>query len=231
MRRYTMSDGFAYLDIIFFAMVAAFIALRLRSVLGRRTGHERRRPSRFDQAGADSGKVVPLPERDKPKPVEEEIPVADPKDAAVKAGLTEIRLADPSFDLDRFLAGARTAFGMIIEAFAKGDKETLQHLLAPEVYENFSAAIDERVAAGHTLTSEIVAIRGIEILEARLDGTRARITLRFVSEQINVTRDADGHLIDGSPSRIVEVVDIWTFERDVHSRDPNWLLVETRVPD
>ncbi len=230
MRRYTMSDGFAYLDIIFFAMVAAFIALRLRSVLGRRTGHERRRPSRFDQTGADGGKVVPLPERDKPQPAEE-VPVADPKDAAVKAGLTEIRLADPSFDLDRFLAGARTAFGMIIEAFAKGDKETLRNLLAPEVFENFSAAIDERVAAGHTLTSEIVALRDIEILEARLDGTRARITLRFVSEQINVTRDQDGHLIDGNPSRIVEVVDIWTFERDVRSRDPNWLLVETRVPD
>ncbi len=148
MRRYTMSDGFAYLDIIFFAMVAAFIALRLRSVLGRRTGNERRRPSRFDQAGTDSGKVVPLPERDKAKPqAAEEVPVADPKDAAVKAGLTEIRLADPSFDLDRFLAGARAAFAMIIEAFAKGDKDTLRSLLAPEVFENFSTAIDERNAA------------------------------------------------------------------------------------
>ncbi len=228
-----MSDGFAYLDILFFAMVAAFIAIRLGSVLGRRTGNERRRPSRFEPPAkvedkpAQPADIAQL----KAESGDESVPVADPADPAVKAGLTEIRLADPNFDLDHFLHGARAAFAMIIDAFAKGDKETLRSLLAPEVFESFSRAIDERTAQGHTLTTELVGIRRAEVVAAHLEGTRARITVRFLSEQINVTRDAAGHLVEGNPSKIVEVEDIWTFERDIRSTDPNWLLVETRIPD
>lgn len=223
-----MSDGFAYLDILFFAMIAAFVVLRLGSVLGRRIGHERRRQSPVE---AGSEKVVPL-RRDGASEGEE---AAEPALATgapgLKAGLTEIRLHDPRFDLEHFLEGARAAFEMILEAFAKGDKDTLRMLLAPEVYESFARAVDERIAAGHELTVEVVAIRRAEVVEAGMRGRRARITVRFVSEQITATRDAEGRLIDGNSSKIVEVEDLWTFERDVRSSDPNWQLVETRVPE
>jgi predicted lipid-binding transport protein (Tim44 family) len=223
-----MSDGFAYLDILFFAMIAAFVVLRLGAVLGRRTGHERRRQSPLEAGSSD--KVVPL----RPRPGEAEAgeaPVADVGDRALKAGLTEIRLQDPRFDLDHFLEGARAAFEMILTAFAKGDKDTLQTLLAPEVFERFAREIDRRSEAGHSLTIEVVAIRRAEVVEAGMSGRRARITVRFVSEQITATRDADGHLVEGNPSKIIEVEDLWTFERDVRSADPNWQLVETRVPE
>lgn len=226
-----MSDGFAYLDILFFAMIAAFVVLRLGSVLGRRTGHERRRQTQFDAPGVD--KVVPLRRKGgvSGDTAEEALAVADTADQRLKAGLTAIRLQDPRFDLDHFLEGAKVAFEMILEAFAKGDKETLRALLAPDVYASFAAAIDERVAKRHQLSTEVVAIRKAEVVEAGMHARRARITVRFVSEQITATRDAAGHLVDGSPSKIVEVEDLWTFERDVRSSDPNWQLVETRVPE
>lgn len=231
-----MSDGFAYLDILFFAMVAAFIAFRLRSVLGRRTGHERPRidpiSRRTAARGNDSGKdnVVPLPERTPPQAAGEEPAIADVRDDALKAGLTEIRLADPDFDLDHFLQGARAAFAMIIEAFAKGDKAALRPLLADEVFAQFAGAIDAREAASHELSTEIVAMRSAELAAAAMRGTRARVTVRFTSEQINLTRDRTGTIIEGDPRRIETVIDVWSFERDTRSRDPNWQLVETSAP-
>lgn len=231
-----MSDGFAYLDILFFAMVAAFIAFRLRSVLGRRTGHERPRTDpisrRTAARGNDSGKdnVVPLPERTPPQAAGEEPAIADVRDDALKAGLTEIRLADPDFDLDHFLQGARAAFAMIIEAFAKGDKAALRPLLADEVFAQFAGAIDAREAASHELSTEIVAMRSAELAAAAMRGTRARVTVRFTSEQINLTRDRTGTIIEGDPRRIETVIDVWSFERDTRSRDPNWQLVETSAP-
>jgi predicted lipid-binding transport protein (Tim44 family) len=222
-----MSEGFAYLDILILAMVAAFIAFRLRGVLGRRTGHERRRPSRVtapsNQHGGDT--VVPLPERATAHAQEQISNVRDPK---LKAGITELRMADPSFDLDAFLGGARAAFGMIVEAFARGDKAALRPLLADKVYDSFAQAIDARAAAGEQLTTELVAIRSAELAGAGVRSWMARAIVRFTSEQINVTRDAAGNIVDGDPGEVVEVVDTWTFERDTRSRDPNWLLVETR---
>ncbi|GBD43645.1 hypothetical protein HRbin40_01123 [bacterium HR40] len=224
-----MSDGFAYLDILFFAMIAAFVVFRLGSVLGRRTGHERRRETPFEAA---PDKVVPFGRRAAGnEEAGETAPIADAADPALKAGLTEIRLQDPHFDLDHFFEGAKAAFEMILTAFARGDRDTLRMLLAPEVYDSFARAIDERLARGHELTVEVVAIRRAEVVEAGMRGRRARITVRFLSEQITATRDAEGHLVDGNPSKIQEVEDIWTFERDVRSSDPNWQLVETRVPE
>ena len=219
-----MSDGFAYLDIIFFAMVAAFIALRLRSVLGRRTGHERQRPEggyRPTQPVQQPDKVVPLPDR---------TAAQASRDGSVKGGLTAIRLADRSFDLDGFLQGARSAFAMIVEAFARGDKDGLRPLLAPEVFQRFSVAMDDRSRRGESLATELVTTRGAEVVAAGMNGTRARVTVRFESDQINVTRNTAGELVDGDPSRSDQVIDLWTFERDTRSRDPNWQLVETRTP-
>lgn len=227
-----MSDGFAYLDILFFAMVAAFIAFRLRGVLGRRTGHEqRRRPgpvARPSAAARTNDNVVPLPERPgAPPAAEERGGIADVTDPALKAGLTQVRLSDQSFDLDQFLQGSRAAFGMVVEAFAKGDKAGLRPLLADTVYGEFARAIEDRERRGHTLATELVAVRGAEVTSAGMRGTSARIQVRFASEQINVTRDAQGEVVDGDPRRIAEVIDAWTFERDTRSRDPNWALVET----
>jgi predicted lipid-binding transport protein (Tim44 family) len=226
-----MSEGFAYIDILFFAMVAAFIALRLRSVLGRRTGHERRRSGSWSPAGANgtADKVVPLPDRGKAV-TEADRAIADLADGQMKTGLTQIRLADQHFDLNQFLGGARAAFEMIVEAYAAGEKDTLAPLLAGDVLTGFNRAIDEREAAGNNLETQIVAINKAEAVDAAMQGSLARITVRFTSEQVNVLRDASGKIIEGDPSTAEEVVDLWTFERDTRSDDPNWKLAETRTP-
>jgi predicted lipid-binding transport protein (Tim44 family) len=225
-----MSDGFAYLDILFFAMVAAFIAFRLRGVLGRKTGHERPRVDPISQRTAARGtsdNVVPMPERAPPPSPAEEPAVAGTSDDAVRAGIAAIRRVDPSFEPDPFLQGARAAFGMIVEAYARGDKAALRPLLADEVYAQFAGAIDAREQAGHVLTTELVATRSAELSAAAMRDGRARVTVRFTSEQINVTRDAGGNVVEGDPRQIETVIDLWTFERDTRSRDPNWQLVET----
>ena len=224
-----MSDGFAYLDIVFFAMVAAFIAFRLRSVLGRKTGNERPRTDPITQrVGAQANdKVVPLPERAPPTPPADAPLAPGVESDAIAAGLTEIRRADPRFDIDHFLQGARAAFAMIVEAFAKGDKTTLRPLLADEVFAQFAGAIDAREQAGRTLSTELVATRSADLAGASVIDGKARVTVRFTSEQINVTRDARSGLVEGDPRQIDTVIDLWTFERDTRSRDPNWQLVET----
>ena len=228
-----MSEGFAYIDILFFAMVAAFIALRLRSVLGRRTGHERRRFGGFGGArsnGAADNNVVALPDRSG-SVAEADAGIADLAEGDVKAGLTKIRLADQRFDLRHFLSGARGAFEMIVEAYSAGDKDALRPLLADAVFRRFAGAIDQRRAAGQTLETQLIAIRAADVVEAGMKGSNARIAVRITSEQVNVVRDSEGNVVDGDPGSAEEVVDIWTFERDTKSSDPNWTLVETRTPN
>jgi len=140
-----MSEGFAYIDILFFAMVAAFIALRLRSVLGRRTGHERRRTEGFGDVRGErtSDNVVPIGDHGA-TPSEIDQAIAELGDGDVKAGLTRINETDPRFDLKEFLSGARLAFEMIVDAYAAGDKTALRPLLADQVFRGFARAIDER---------------------------------------------------------------------------------------
>ena len=226
-----MSEGFAYIDILFFAMVAAFIALRLRSVLGRRTGQERRRSGGFGNTRSNGAadNVVALPDRSG-SAAEADAGIADLSDGAVKAGLTQIRLADQRFDLSHFLGGARGAFETIVEAYSAGDKEALRPLLADAVFNGFAGAIDQRRAAGHTLETQLIAIRAADVVEAGMQGSNARIAVRVTSEQVNVVRDGEGNVVDGDPATAEEVVDIWTFERDTKNPDPNWTLVETRTP-
>ena len=226
-----MSEGFAYIDILFFAMVAAFIALRLRSVLGRRTGQERRRTGGFEGARSNGAadNVVALPDRSGAA-VEVDAGIADLADGRLKAGLTQIRLADPRFDSRQFVAGARSAFEMIVEAYSAGDKEILRPLLADDVFNGFAGAIDQRRSAGQTLETQLMAIRSAELVDAELKGSTARIGIRFTSEQVNVIRDGANNVVEGDPATAEEVVDIWTFERDTRSPDPNWTLVETRTP-
>jgi predicted lipid-binding transport protein (Tim44 family) len=235
-----MGDGFPF-DILFLGLVAAFLILQLRRVLGRRAGHEKPPPDIFSRNTADEeekeGNVIQLPEGDY-EPINDVEPSAD--DAAKEApprrtddeeaiaGLKEIQAADKNFDADDFLQGASAAFEMIIETFAAGDTSTLHPLLSDDVYDDFTSAIKAREDSGEILENSLVGLKKVEILEAGLDGRIATLTDKFVSEQISVTCDAKGEVIDGDPEHIVQMIDIWTFSRNLRSRDPNWTLVETR---
>ena len=222
-------DGFPFLDIVFFAMLAIFLGLRLRNVLGRRTGTEKRRADPFkppEPAPQTADNVLRLPERDR-KALET---LAGEADSPLARGIGAIKGADPRFDGAGFVGGARGAFEMIVTAFAKGDVQALRPLLADGVFDNFKRAIDDRTSKGETHETTLVAIGSTELIDGGLDGSTAKVTLRFVSEQANVTKSADGKPVDGDPNQIHTITDIWTFARDVRSSDPNWMLVETRSP-
>ena len=244
---FPMGDGFQLFDIILFAAIAAFLVLRLRNVLGKRMGHDERpshdpfnqRPQdRAGKPGADAesdrDKVIPMPGRQAP---DQDVTDQDLRDAAAKAdtplsaGLTQIKLADRDFDEATFAGGARGAFEMVVSAYAGGDRDTLRQLLANDVYSDFEQALNERESAGHSLETTLVSVKDAEIIEAELQGKTAFVTIKFVTEQINVERDAEGAVVDGDPEHVAEVTDIWTFARNTRSRDPNWTLVATRSPE
>ncbi len=213
-----MDAGSAFLEILFFGMVAAFLVLRLRSVLGRRMGHERDPKSGGDGAaphekGAPDENVIQMPAKRLS---------ADP----VERSLAEIQQADRSFDPDGFATGARTAFELIVNAFANGDRDTLRSLTSNEVYSTLDGEMRQREDAGETFESTLVRIKDAKIVGAALQGSMARVTVRFESEQINVVRDAEGHATQGQHGVIEPVTDVWTFARDTGSNDPNWTLVE-----
>lgn len=227
-----MSGGFEYFDIILFAMIAAFLVYRLGSVLGKRTGHERQSREPFGRLGgkesaAETGNdnVIAIPQREAP-PQEEE------PDTPLGAALTQIKLADSSFTRKGFLEGARAAFEMVITAFALGDMKTLRSLLSQEVYDNFAEAIRTRERANQTRETTLVGIDVAEIIEAKLEDKRhAYVTVRYISQQVNATRDEAHNVVDGDPNAIEKVTDIWTFRRDARASDPNWQLVATRSPN
>lgn len=228
----------AFMDILLFAAVAAFLILRLRSILGKRTGAEdaerwRARPPErtLDRADKVPDNVTPFPGAPRPVDVapaaEAEVPAGDP---VLQRGYDEIRRADASFNPVGFVEGARGAFEMIVQAFAQGDTATLKPLLASDVYEGFAKAIKDRIAAKHTLETTLVGIRNAEIVAARMEGRTANVTVKFVTEQVNVTRDADGNVVDGEAAKVSVLTDLWTFARDTRNRDPNWALVRTEEP-
>lgn len=224
---------------------AIFAFWRLYSVLGTRTGNERTPfDPRIEKPDARET-LPPAPVTDLkpasssenlPKPVrmpEETPPVwagFAPEDSPVAASLERIAAADRGFAPKRFLEGAKIAYEMVVEAFAKGDKSALKPLLGREVFDGFSRAIDSRNASGQKLVSRFVGIDKAEIIAAELVGSRAALTLRLVSEMISSTTDRDGKIVDGDPNEVRQVTDVWTFERDVTSQDPNWKLVATEEP-
>ena len=234
-----MRDVFDIYTIIFLAL-AVFIFLRLRSVLGQRTGRERPPYDPYstrDARPATNDKVVALPGR-KTDAAARPAEAAEPADrwrgiaehgSAVAKGLDAIAATDPDFDAQHFIAGARAAYEMIVNAFAAGDSRALKGLLSREVYEGFEAAIRERESKGETVESKFVSLDNAEITGAELRGNTAQITVRFVSQLISVTRDRNGNVVEGSPDKITEVTDVWTFARDLTSRDPNWKLVATEA--
>lgn len=226
------------IDLVLYAVIAVGLVLWLRSVLGTRHGDERSRPNPF-AAPAEGG----------PRPASASMGAAAAQEApesdriselmrltagrtviapGAEAGLREMARADRDFDIDHFLQGAQDAFVMIVEAFAKGDRETISGLLAPDVRASFLREMDGREDRGETHITDIHALRRVEILGAEVRGRQARVTLRFTADETILVRDRDGKLLSGNPDRVVEVVDIWVFGRDVKDRDPTWFLLETR---
>ena len=211
------------IDLVLFGMIAAFLVLRLRSILGRRTGFERP-PQQVPPGTPATGPVLDGQAE----------PVADPTartlpDPASPVGETLARMAqiDRNFDPARFLAGAEGAFRMIVTAFARGDRDTLRPLLSDDTYRSFEGAIAAREAAGETQNTEIRAIDSAAIDAATLTGNLASISVKFVSDQVNETLDKDGKYVSGSDA-VTEITDIWTFERDLTRADPAWRLSATR---
>jgi predicted lipid-binding transport protein (Tim44 family) len=217
--------------------VAVLIFLKLRSVLGQRTGRERPPYDPYsapDAVRKSSGeKVVPLAQRASEARPTEATEVADRYSgfavagSPVARGLDAIAAADKSFDIKQFIAGARAAYEMIVTAYAAGDRRSLKNLLAREVYDGFDAVIREREARSETVETRFISIDSTEITNAELRGKVAQLTLRFVSQLVSVTRNRNGNVIDGSPDAVTNVTDVWTFAREVTSRDPNWNLIAT----
>ena len=222
-----MEDG--YLRIILFAALAAFLVFQLRKQLGKWTGHQGQRPAtrlprraREEPEEGATDNVLQLPDRGEEPPA----------DSPLAAGITQIQVHDPGFDVDTFLAGAKAAFEIVVGAFAAADRTALRPLLSREVYDNFAGAIEARAAAGEQMKTTVVAIKSVDVLEAEMLGYDASVTVKFVSDQINLTRDRDGEVTSGHPERVVEVTDIWTFRRNTRRRrDPNWSIVATRTPN
>jgi len=225
---------------IIFLALAVFIFLRLRSVLGQRTGNERPpfdRTARNALQGAQDKNVVTMPGKviDQPplaptaevtQPADRWKGVAEP-DTALARGLDAIVERDSSFDPRHFLSGARGAYEMIVLAFANGDRRALRDLLSSEVLESFDAAIKERERNEQKTETRFVSIDKAELVGAEMRDRTAQLTVRFVSQMISVTRDKAGNIVDGNADRVADITDIWTFARDTTSRDPNWKLVGT----
>jgi predicted lipid-binding transport protein (Tim44 family) len=238
-----MSEAFDIYTLLFLVL-AVVIFIRLRNVLGRRTGNERRP---FDPYSAPDQKrpgapktnepVVALP-RGRSGPVAEAtVPSVEdiearlgglaPKDSPLAGQLTQLMRADPSFDPGHFLDGAKTAYEMIVMSFADGDETSLKQLLSTEVFEGFESAIRERETRGERVEANLVGIDKADIIESDVKNRTAYVTVKFVSELNSVTRDAEGDVVEGDPKKVREVTDIWTFARDITSKNPNWKLVAT----
>ena len=225
---------------IIFLALAVFIFLRLRNVLGQRTGSERPpfdRAARNAVQGAQDNHVLPIPGKviDQPPPAPSaEVALATDRwkgvaepGTALAQGLDAIAAQDSAFDPRHFLSGARGAYEMIVLAFANGDRRALRDLLSSEVYDSFEAVIRDREKHEQKTETRFVSIDKAELVGAELRDRIAQLTVRFVSQMISVTRDKAGTIVDGNPDKVADITDIWTFARDTTSRDPNWKLVGT----
>lgn len=208
--------------LVLFAMVAAFLALRLYTVLGRRTGHEQAPLKPAEERV--SAPALPRAVEAAPEPRELSQRHIEAK---AEQGLRALVAADSKFDVAQFLDGAKGAYRMILEAYWKGDRETLGWLAEEDVREAFEAAIAEREAAGHTLDNRLVSIERAVIADASVENRVARVTVRFDADVAAVTRDGEGNVVAGSLTDAVETHDVWTFSRALRSDDPNWKLAET----
>jgi predicted lipid-binding transport protein (Tim44 family) len=227
---------------IIFLALAVFIFLRLRNVLGQRTGNER---PPYDRAARnvvhgtqDNNKnVVPIPGAVIDQaPLAPTADVAPPSDrwkgvaepgTALAQGLDAVAAQDSAFDPRHFLSGARSAYEMIVLAFANGDRRALKDLLSSDVYDSFETVIRDREKHEQKTETRFVSIDKAELVGAESRDKSAQLTVRFVSQMISVTRDKAGAIVEGNPDKVTDITDVWTFARDTASRDPNWKLVGT----
>lgn len=232
----SMSADLHLFEIVMLAALAAFLGFRLWSALGRRTGHERPRPDPYsapetgsarERHGGEDNVVVMPGGRQSEAGGTGRADDAVGGESSLQAALREIREADGTFEPGSFLSGAKTAYEMIVTAFAKGDREALKPLLSDEVYESFEAAIADRESRGESRDLTLVGINRAAITDAGFDGREAEITVTFVSEQIALTKNSAGAVIEGDPTTVRQVTDVWTFARDTRAGDPNWVLVGT----
>jgi predicted lipid-binding transport protein (Tim44 family) len=214
------------IDLILFGMIAAFLVLRLRSILGRRTGFERQAPPPYQPPAGQSGAGPVIDGRADSPAATATRALPDPASPTGQT-LAGMRSIDHTFDPTVFLDGAEKAFRIIVAAFASGDRTTLRNLLSDDTYRAFDQAIAAREAADQKQVSAIHAIHSATIESAELRGTVASITVRFVSDQISLTQDKDGHPVTGTDA-VTEITDVWAFERDLATRDPAWRLVSAR---
>lgn len=217
------------IDILIYAVFAAVMVVWLRNVIGTRHGEERQRPNPFEEQKPKSEETLPPLDMD---PVRQAARTpqytAGGADEKADAGLVQIALADKAFDVNEFRENASDAFGIIVQAFAEGDRDTLRDLCTKDVYAAFDRALREREAKGEKVSTEIHAIRKNEIVEAGVIGKKtAFVTIRFTADETYVIEDANGNILAGHPDRVTEMTDKWTFSRDIKSSDPRWFLSKT----
>ncbi|MBN66463.1 MAG: hypothetical protein CMM94_02715 [Rickettsiales bacterium] len=225
-----MGGEIPYGDIIVIGAIAAFILLRYRSILGQKTGHDVSQPKQKSAPLEDNDRIIQLPERQREKEKkdqEEALKLAELDDPDVASAIAQMKMEDAGFSIDEFLQGARMAHDMVITAFSKHDRATLKMLLAEDVYKEFESELEKQEKNNKRHETTLVAVNESEVSEAQLKKSTAIITVRFVSEQIQVVRDESGKVVEGDPSDIIEVEDEWVFERDLRSRNPNWTITDT----
>ncbi len=230
-----------HLDILIFAAIAAFLIYRLNSVLGTRNGSERQRPNPFTPAEQQRPKTaseaaaasVPLPPQPvlSPAALEQMIDPTANRDGLVEQGIVELRSADPYFEVNSFVEGARYAFELVVTAYAHGDLAAIKPLVSQKLFGDFEAGVKARDAAGHKSELTIHRVKSARITDAHLGGAMAYVTVDFEAEETAVTRDSSGQVVDGNADSIFTIRDIWTFTRDTRTTDPNWILIETRAAD
>lgn len=219
------------LDIIIFAAIAGFFVWKLRQVLGQKHGDERQQPNPFarpPEAPAKEESPADTIIDGEATEVRPRIELAPPV-GSLASQVAQVKALDNAFDERQFLQGARSAFTFIVEAFGKGDTDTLKGLLKPGVYAGFEGEIERRKAAGETTHTTIQRLLAADISAVRTEGKTAVVTVDFTSEQLSWTKNAQGEVIDGNPNKAEHVAESWTFERDTTNRDPTWLLVATRT--
>jgi predicted lipid-binding transport protein (Tim44 family) len=212
---------------IVFAIVAVFVVWRLWSVLGTRTGLER--PMERPEPTPRSGNVIDMRPNPSPAPPADRWRGVTEPDTPLARGLDAVAAGDPSFEPKSFLAGARGAYEMIINAFAAGNLDALNALLAPEPFANFRSAVEARRAAGQTMTVTLVSIDRAEIVDAGVQNGTAAVSVKFAAKMTTATTDAGGKVVEGSPTEVANHVEVWTFIRPTNSRDPNWRLASTQA--
>ncbi len=226
-------------DILIYIVVVIVLFFWLKNVLGTRHGSERERPNPLspppNEQASTSTNTAAADVQPAPSPQDDAVRsgVDMPRNVSIASkdvddGLMQISLADRRFELDYFIQGAQEAFVIIVEAFAKGDRDTLKPLLADEIYSSFDTAIANREKREEKMETEIQAVRKSDILKAWKQDNMAFIRIRFTADEVTSTKDENGEIIAGDPDRVFEMKDVWTFGRNIKSKDPAWLLYETR---